>query len=315
MTNSNKLKLYKSLALARHVEETVAKIYPTDKIKSPVHLSIGQEAISVGVCNALEVEDIVFGYYRSHAMYIAKGGNINAMFAELYGKETGCAKGKGGSMHLVDTKKGIMGTSAIVASTIPNSVGYAYGLKLQKKNNVVVSFFGDGATEEGVFSESLNFAALKKVPVIFVCENNGLAIHTHQEKRQALPDISLKAKSFGLKVITLESMDILEINKVISEVVHNIKNKECEPYFIEIKTSRWLEHVGPNCDFDMGYRTESEVEPWRQDDQLTKLGSMIDSVEKSAIDSEIKQIVEEAVNFAENSDFPAANELYNHVFK
>jgi TPP-dependent pyruvate/acetoin dehydrogenase alpha subunit len=315
MNSINKLELYRKLALARHAEETIAKIYPTDKIKSPVHLSIGQEAISVGVCNALVDEDIVFGYYRSHAMYIAKGGDINAMFAELYGKETGCAKGKGGSMHLVDTKKGIMGTSAIVASTIPNSVGYAYGLKLQKKNNVVVSFFGDGATEEGVFSESLNFAALKKVPVIFICENNGLAIHTQQDKRQALPDISLKAKSFGLKVITLEQMDIIEIAKVVSEVVDNIKNKECEPYFIEIKTSRWLEHVGPNCDFDMGYRQESEVAPWKETDQLTILGELITTEEKTLIELEVKKIVDDAINYAENSAFPQASELHNHVFK
>lgn len=315
MSFNKTVDLYKSLALARHAEETIAKIYPTDKIKSPVHLSIGHEAISVGVCSALEITDIVFGYYRSHAMYIAKGGDINAMFAELYGKVTGCARGKGGSMHLVDTKKGIMGTSAIVASTIPNAVGYAYGLKLQKKNDVVVSFFGDGATEEGVFSESLNFAALKKVPMIFICENNGLAIHTHQNKRQALPDISLKVKSHGLKVITMDEMDIIKINDTVSEIVDTIKHKECEPYFIEIKTSRWLEHVGPNCDFDMGYRNEFEVIPWRENDQLIRLASMITAQEKNKIDDEVKQIVEDAINFAENSPFPESEELHKHVYK
>src|SRR5438309_778362 len=172
-------RIYRSLYRIRRVEEEVAKIYPTDKIKSPVHLSIGQEAVSVGVCEALRGEDVVFGTYRSHALYLAKGGNLKAMIAELYGKATGCAKGKGGSMHMIAPSVQMWGTSAVVGTTIPHAVGYAYALKLRRRDGIVACFFGDGATEEGVFYESMNFAALKKLPIIFICENNCYAIHTH----------------------------------------------------------------------------------------------------------------------------------------
>src|ERR1700746_3113723 len=160
-------RLYKALYRIRRVEEGVPRAYPTDKIKSPVHLSIGQEAVSVGVCEALEPADVVFGTYRSHASYLAKGGDLKKMIAELYGKATGCCKGKGGSMHLIDAAAGIMGSSAIVGTTISQAVGYAYALKVQQKRSIVVNFFGDGAADEGAFHESLNFAALKKTPVIF----------------------------------------------------------------------------------------------------------------------------------------------------
>src|SRR2546421_7608340 len=154
-------RFYRSLYRIRRVEEEIAKVYPTDKIKSPVHLSIGQEAVSVGVCEALRAEDVVFGFYRSHALYLAKGGDLRRMIAELYGKVTGCAHGKGGSMHLIDVAAGVMGTSAVVATTIPQAVGYAYAMKVRQQAGLVVSFLGDGAVEEGVFHESLNFAALK----------------------------------------------------------------------------------------------------------------------------------------------------------
>ena len=192
-------KLYRSLYRIRRVEEEIARVYPTDKIKSPVHLSIGQEGVAVGVCEALEPSDVVFGSYRGHAMYLAKGGDVRRMIAELYGKVDGCARGKGGSMHLVDVPQGVMGTSAVVATTIPNAVGYAYAIKLRRERRVVVSFFGDGATEEGVFHESLNFAALKKLPILFVCENNHYAIHTHQRQRQANEDICGRGAKFHFK--------------------------------------------------------------------------------------------------------------------
>src|SRR5439155_4707591 len=181
--------LYRSLYRIRRVEEEIARVYPTDRIKSPVHLSIGQEAVSVGICSALRADDVVFGTYRGHALYLAKGGDLKQMVAELYGKVTGCARGKGGSMHLVDAAHGVMGASAVVGTTIPHAVGYAYAMKLRGEDRIVVSFFGDGATDEGVFDESLNFAALKRLPILFVCENNSYAIHTHQVRRQAQANI------------------------------------------------------------------------------------------------------------------------------
>src|SRR4051795_12417756 len=171
-------RLYRSLYRIRRIEEEVARAYPTDKVKSPVHLSIGQEAVSVSVCEALRADDVVFPTYRGHALYLAKGGDLNRMVAELYGKVTGCTRGKGGSMHLIDPEAGVMGASAVVGTTIANAAGYAYALRVRGSDAVVVSFFGDGATEEGVFAETLNFAVLKRLPVLFVCENNGYAIHT-----------------------------------------------------------------------------------------------------------------------------------------
>ena len=186
-------RLYRSLYRIRRVEEEIAKVYSSDKIKSPVHLSIGQEAVSVAVCEALARRDVAFGTYRGHALYLAKGGDLNRMIAELYGKATGCAKGKGGSMHLIDTAAGLMGTSAVVGTTISNAVGYAYALACRREDRVVASFFGDGATEEGAFHESLNVAALKRLPIVFICENNGYAIHTHQSCRQARANIAERA--------------------------------------------------------------------------------------------------------------------------
>src|SRR5438552_3213079 len=201
-------RFFRALYRIRRVEEEVARVYPTDTIKSPVHLSIGQEAASVGVCEALRPDDIVFGTYRGHALYLAKGGDLREMIAELYGKATGCTHGKGGSMHLIAPAQGVLGTSAVVGTTIANAVGYAYALRYRQalgaglptppQPPIVASFFGDGATEEGVFAESLNFAALKRLPVLFVCENNRYAIHTHQSRRQATPAICDRARAYGL---------------------------------------------------------------------------------------------------------------------
>src|SRR2546425_11905807 len=190
--------LYRSLYRIRRAEEEIARVYPSDKVKSPVHLSIGQEAVSVGVCEALRSGDVVFGTYRGHALYLAKGGDLKRMIAELYGKATGCTKGKGGSMHLIAPEHGVMGASAVVGTTIANAVGYAYGLRYRREDAIVASFFGDGATEEGVFAESLNFAVLKRLPVLFVCENNQYAIHTHQSRRQGTPAICDRARAYGL---------------------------------------------------------------------------------------------------------------------
>ena len=207
---------YRVLYKIRRVEEEIATIYPTDRIKSPIHLSIGQEAVAVGVCQALRPNDIVFGTYRGHALYLAKRGDLKKMMAELYGKVTGCSKGKGGSMHLVDVEHGFMGTSAVVGTTIPNAVGYAYAIKQQHRNSIVASFFGDGATEEGVFYESLNFASLKALPIIFICENNLYAIHTHQLQRQCNPNICDRVRSFGIPAECIGNNDIIKIYERVS---------------------------------------------------------------------------------------------------
>lgn len=308
-------RIYRSLYRIRRVEEEVAKIYPTDKIKSPVHLSIGQEAISVGVCEVLRDDDIVFGSYRGHALYMAKGGNLKGMIAELYGKVNGCAKGKGGSMHLVDIKKGVMGTSAIVATQISVAVGYAYALKCQRKDSVVVCFFGDGAVDEGVFYESLNFAALKRLPVIFICENNLYAIHTHQHKRQFQSDICKRVIPYGIPAERIDSNDVLRLYERINTVVQALRSDKTGPFFFECMTYRWKEHVGPNEDFHLGYRTMKEAEPWIEDDQVKCIGEMLEVSERKKIEQEVDAEIQDAFIFAEESPFPCTSDLYTDVFK
>ena len=307
-------KLYRSIKTIRRVEEIVAKIYPTDKIKSPVHLGIGHEAIQVGVCEHLQKQDVVFGYYRSHPLYLAKGGDLNAMMAELYGKISGCARGWGGSMHLVDLEHNVMSTTAIVASSVPNAVGYAYALKLKKSNQIVVSFFGDGATEEGVVSESLNFAALKKLPILFVCENNELAIHTKRSQRQAVLDICARARAIGVPSTHIKEYNIETIYNTAGDLIKKIRNG-AGPQFLEIATSRWLEHVGPGEDFKLGYRTADEVAPFRAQDEVERLGNQLDSAVRVQIDQEIEHKIAQAVEFAESSEFPPQQELLKYVYK
>lgn len=307
-------KIYHKLYLIRRVEEEVARVYPSDKIKSPVHLSIGQEAVAVGVCEALRPDDIVFGTYRGHAMYIAKGGDLKRLIAEMYGKVTGCGKGKGGSMHLVDVAHGVMGASAVVGTTIPNAVGYAQALKIQGKSNLVVSFFGDGATDEGVFYESLNYAALKKVPIIFICENNQYAIHTHQKTRQSRPDIAGKASAFGIPACRIED-DVFKVYEAVNEAVTTIRSGQYGPFFFECMTYRWKEHVGPNEDYQLGYRTREEAEPWIKNDQVKRVGELLEVAAREQIESDVEAEIQTAFAYAEESPFPDAAELYQDVFK
>ncbi len=307
-------KLYRSLYRIRRVEEEIARVYPTDKIKSPVHLSIGQEAVAVGVCEALRPADKVFITYRSHAAYLAKGGDLKAMIAELYGKVTGCAKGKGGSMHLIDAPHGVLGASAVVGTTIAHAVGYAYAVKYQRKDTVVVSFFGDGATDEGVFYESLNFAALKRLPLIFICENNGYAIHTHQRQRQPCLNVYERAAAFGIPTERIDD-DVLYLHKRVRAAVEALWAGEPGPFFFECMTYRWKEHVGPNEDYHLGYRTQAEAEPWITNDQVQRLATLLPPERRQQIEAEVEAEIKEAFAFAETSPFPDPSELYTDVFK
>lgn len=303
--------LFRDLYRIRRVEEEVARVYPTDKIKSPVHLSIGQEAVAVAVCRALRPDDVVFLSYRSHAGYLAKGGDLRAMIAELYGKATGCAKGKGGSMHLVDAARGIMGASAVVGTTIPHAVGYAYAMQYRQQPRVVVSFFGDGATDEGVFDESLNFAALKRLPILFVCENNGYAIHTHQGKRHAVSNIAERARIRGINSEVVAD-DLGTLLARAEDAVKTVRHGD-GPRFLECLTYRWKEHVGPGDDFHLGYRTRDEAEPWYARDAVKLAGDALSAEDQSKVIDEVENEIADAFAFAEESPFPEREELYRNV--
>ena len=307
-------RFYKTMSLIRSVEKRIAKIYPTDKIKSPVHLSIGQEAPSVGVCEALLSSDAVFGTYRSHALYIAKGGDLNAMIAELFGKATGCGKGKAGSMHLGAAEVNMFGTSAIVATSIPQAVGFALAEKMKGNNSVTAVFFGDGAMEEGVFHESMNFAALHKLPVIFICENNGYAIYTPLEARVANTDFCSRAESYGMNSRKVANNDVLKTYEIVSEVAADIRSGSQGPCFIEIETHRWYEHVGPGEDWDRGYRDPKLREQWIENDEIKRIAGMLDREDRERIDASNAEALDAAFAFAEQSPYPDADELLRDVY-
>lgn len=300
---------YYLFLLIRRTEEAIIEIYPSDKIKSPVHLSIGQEAIAVGTCMALQADDVIFSNYRGHAHYMARGGDLNRFWAELYGKETGCCKGKGGSMHLADLSVNFMPASAIVASAIPNAVGYAMAMKATKKPGCVVVFLGDGATEEGVFWESLNFASLKKLPVLFVCENNNYAIYSEQSHRQSGQSISQKCERFDVPSAAFQGYST---SKVFAEVLaarEDIINGG-GPRFLEFETYRFYDHVGIDDDHKLKLRPTTDMTRTAiEQDDLLVLAKKLPSIEANDIAAKVTQNIKNAIAFADASDFPTRNAL------
>ncbi len=309
MTDSKNFESLFSKALRiRLIEERIAEIYPSDKIESPVHLSIGQEHVSVGICEALQATDLVFGTYRGHALYLAKGGSLKKMMAELFGKVTGCGQGKAGSMHLSAPEVGMLGSSAIVASTIPHSVGAALAAKVRKTDQVIVCFFGEGATGEGIYHESLNFAAKQKLPVLFVCENNDLAIYSRVSELHSFHVVQ-HAEAYGIDSKFIEQgWDLNLIYDEACKAVNEIR-KGHGPKLLEIKTFRVRQHVGPKEDYDIGYRSRTELDAWIKKDPLF---ARQDLASKYEVDIETE--IEEAIRFAEESPFPTESHLYEDVY-
>ena len=261
--------LFRQSLLIRRVEEKIIEVYPSDLIQSPVHLSIGQEAVSVGLCAALEPADMIFGSYRSHALYIACGGDLTQMFAELMGRSGGISKGKAGSMHLSFPAKGLQGASAVVASHLPHAVGSAFAARYRKSGQIIACVFGDGALEEGVAHESFNFAALKSLPVLFLCENNGLAVHSHLKDRQAF-SIEGMAKLYGLPYRKLDAgYDFMAVQEACAAAREALAQGG-KPQFLEIFTYRSKEHVGTGDDFHFGYRAKADCERWQARDPLVQ---------------------------------------------
>src|SRR3990167_8496741 len=303
-------RLYKRMSLIRRFELRLAEIYHTDAIKSPVHLSVGQESIAAAVCDPLDQGDMVSNTYRCHATYIAKGGDLNEMMAELYGKATGCAGGKAGSMHLVDIKKGILGASAVVGTTIPVATGYALALKREAKTTghqrIMVSVFGDGGTEEGCFYESMNFAALHQLPILYVCENNRLAIHTPLEKRWATDKLCERVATYGIETHKITTADVFEVRDTVAKAVNQLRHAGKGPIFLECATYRWLEHVGPRDDHDDPYRDLEEYQHWKENDQIVRLAKMLDAGTLQQLEDEIAGEGSTAGAFAEKSPYPAA---------
>jgi len=313
------LELYKKLYLARRAEEKIREHYMEDEMRTPMHMSMGEEAIAVGVCHALKAEDQVFGSYRSHAIYLAKTQKIDDFFAEMYGKATAFLKGKGGSMHMCAPESGFMGTSAIVASIIPVAVGAAFANKQRGNGKLVTVFFGDGAMDEGAFWESLNVACLMKLPVLFVCEDNGLAVHTPTSKRQGYASIADIVSKFNCNVLEENTTDAEVIYKLTCRAIKSIKTTQM-PCFMHLRYYRYLEHVGVNEDFDAGYRLRREFEEWYQKDPVNSqrekiiLKYGISEEELIGIEREIDNQIENSMRLAKEAPFAEVSELHKGVF-
>ncbi|MDO8522847.1 MAG: thiamine pyrophosphate-dependent dehydrogenase E1 component subunit alpha [bacterium] len=297
----------------RRAQEKIAEIYPQTprRIQCPVHLCIGQEAIPAGVCASLRNDDFVFSFYRGHGHYLAKGGDLKALFAELYGKATGCSKGHGGSMHIIDTSVGFMGTSAIVGGQIPMAVGVALAFKLTQTDRVSVVFFGDGACEEGVFHEALNFASLKKLPIIFVCENNLYAVKAPLLARQPRDNIFEKAGIYGMPGIRINGNKVLDVYNRCQRAI-DFCRQGGGPTLIEARTYRWRGHLENTFFSDslLEGRPQEEVDRWKKrcpvksfENYLLSRGTL-SRLDFEMILKDVDAEIASAVKFAEESSFP-----------
>lgn len=304
-------KAYYLFLLIRRSEEKIIELYNTDKIKSPVHLSIGQEAVAVGVSLALSESDIIFSNYRGHAHFIAREANLDKMWAELYGKSRGTARGKGGSMHLNDYEKNFIPTSAIVSTAVPEAVGYAFALKYKKQEGIVVCYHGDGATDEGVFWESLNFASLHSLPIIFICENNKYAIYSHQNTRSLNNPIVDRAKAFGVSSIRVSCNKTKNFFDATLDCIKQIKKKS-QPFLLECMTTRWRDHVGITIP-ELSKAEFEEIENAKKNDDLKELEKQLPEDDVLIINKKVTIEIEKAINFAESSNFPEESELYDNV--
>jgi TPP-dependent pyruvate/acetoin dehydrogenase alpha subunit len=304
----------------RLVEERIKELYAEQEMRCPTHFSIGQEAVAVGVCTHLRRDESITSAHRSHAHYLAKGGNLKAMLAELYGKATGCAAGKGGSMHLIDLQAGFLGAVPIVGSTIAIGAGAALGSVLQGDPGLTVIFFGDGATEAGVFHESLNFAAVHKLPVVMVCENNLYSVLTplewrHPEKRE----ICQLAQGHGVLTRQGDGNDVDVVYDLAGEAIQYARSGK-GPAFLEFKTYRWLEHCGPNGDLHLGYRSQEEFDAWVARDPLKlyadrlRQRGLVTDEEIAGMSRAIAIEIDEAVAFAKASPFPSRDQLTADVY-
>ena len=311
------LELYGKMLRIRLVEEAIADRYGEGEMRCPVHLSIGQEAAAVGVCEALAQSDKVYSTHRCHAHYLAKGGNLKRMFAEICGKAEGCVGGRGGSMHLMDVERGMMASIPIVSSSIPIAVGSALADKRVRNGKVTVTFFGDASIEEGVFHESANFASLHRLPVIFVCENNLYSVYTHLRQRQPERPLTDVARAHAMHALHGDGNDIEETFRLASEAVARARGG-AGPTFLLLDTYRWREHCGPGFDNHIGYRTVAEYQTWEERCPIQglrgRLGASLTAERERAMVTEIAAEIEDARAFALAAPLPDPGQASRHVY-
>lgn len=313
------LTLFRDILRIRMIEEEIARVYPEQEMRCPIHLSVGQEATPVGVFAHLKWADHVVSTHRAHAHYLAKKGSLKALLCELYGKLGGCAKGQGGSMHLIDLSQNFIGATSIVGGTIPIGVGSAFTAKLRKEDRISVVCIGDTAVEEGVFHESMNFAALKKLPVLFLCENNGYSCYSPLTNRQPDRPLSDLAAAHAVRSLSIGGNDVHEVYRQTIPVFEHLRSGQ-GPFFLETKTFRFLEHCGPFGDDNLGYRKQAEIDWGRANDplengrkHLTSKG-LYSAGWEDGIRTSIAAEISEAFLFAKASPFPPREELGAYLY-
>jgi TPP-dependent pyruvate/acetoin dehydrogenase alpha subunit len=308
-------KLYFNSLRIRMIEERISREYANQDIRCPIHLSIGQEAISSPLSLVFNKKDFVVSNHRSHAHYLGKGGDLKKFIAELYGKKTGCSGGRGGSMHLNDKSCGFIASTPIVANSIPLGVGLALSKKIKKEKGVVIIFFGDAAVEEGVFFESLNFAIVKKLKVIFVCENNFYSVYSCFKDRQPKGrKIAKVVKSFGIKSLRLNGDNFYNNYKIYKKAYNFVKSNNL-PIFIEFLTFRFVEHCGPNTDDHLNYRNINDLELWKKKDSIFEKTFFFKKyLNKPSLEENIKKEINDAFIFAKKSAPPHMREAYTRLY-
>jgi len=309
--------MYEAMMKIRIHEEKVAELFAQGKVPGFVHLYVGEEAVAVGVMANLRKEDFITSTHRGHGHYIAKGGDIKASMAELYGKQTGICKGKGGSMHIADLDVGELGANGMVGGGIPHAVGAGLGIKLNGLDNVAVSFFGDGASNQQNFHEGINLAAVWKLPVVFVCENNLYQISLPYSKQQIIKSVAERGNAYGIPGISVDGQDVLAVYEVAKEAIERARRGE-GPSLIEAKTYRFRGHFEGDPEI---YRTKEEVEWWKENKDPIKnfkkyllTNGVFAESELKDVKSKVEKEIEEAIKFAEESSFPGKEMLIEDVF-
>jgi len=311
--------LMRMMVLIRRFEEKIIEVYPVQDMKTPVHLYIGEEAIATGVCAHLNKDDYMFTTHRSHGHCLAKGSDPEMLYAEFYGRSTGCSKGKGGSMHPVDPENGILGTTAIVGGGIPLATGTALASKMKKDGKISVVFFGDGASEEGTFHESLNFASLKQLPVVFICENNSYATTSPISQRQPHDNIAKRASGYDIPAMSVDGNNVLKVYEAAREAVQRARDGR-GPTLIECKTYRWKGHVGPDCDHEKGCRPMDDLNNWMERCPVATFKSfliknrLITDAEYTNMVEEIDREMDRSIKAARESALPGPEELLTDVY-
>jgi pyruvate dehydrogenase E1 component alpha subunit len=313
------IELFRRMLRIRLIEEEIERRYHQDQMKTPIHLVIGQEATAVGACAALRTSDLAYSSHRTHGVYLAKGGDLKAMLSEMHCRANGCAASRGGSMHLIDFNVGMAGTSAIVAGSVPIATGAALAAKMQGSDRVVMVFFGEAATEEGVVSECLNFAALKRLPIVFFCENNFYSVQSPLAVRQPARELDRWAQAHAMRAVRVDGMSVLDVYDAAREAVNRARESD-GPSFIEARVYRFRAHGGAGDDSKTGYRAIAEREAWEGlcpvegfYRLLGESGALGDAARKRMHDVIMRETYE-AFDHALASADPTEEDLYKHVY-